>query len=120
VVVVWFTAVFPIIINTYAGALNTDPELVETACSFGGRRSQVVRYIMLPSAVPYMIAGLRIGASLAIIGTVVSELYTALSGLGYLLAQFGNAFQTARYFVPVVVLVVIGMVISQSLKLLEL
>jgi ABC-type nitrate/sulfonate/bicarbonate transport system permease component len=119
IAVVWFTAVFPIIINTYAGVLNSDPELIETARSFGARRGQVVRYIVVPAAVPYMIAGLRIGASLAIIGTVVAELYTALSGLGYLLAQFGNTFQTAKYFVPVVVLVAVGMAISQSLKLLE-
>ena len=92
IVIVWFTAVFPIMINTYAGVLHSDVELIEAARSFGARRSQIFRHIMLPSAVPYIVAGLRIGASLAIIGTVVAELYTALSGLGFLLAQFGNTF----------------------------
>lgn len=119
IVIVWFTAVFPIMINTYAGVLHTDVELIEAARSFGARRSQIFRHVMLPSAVPYIVAGLRIGASLAIIGTVVAELYTALSGLGFLLAQFGNTFQTAKYFVPVIVLVALGASISQALKVLE-
>lgn len=119
IVIVWFTAVFPIMINTYAGVLHSDVELIEAARSFGARRSQIFRHIMLPSAVPYIVAGLRIGASLAIIGTVVAELYTALSGLGFLLAQFGNTFQTAKYFVPVIVLIALGVTISQALKVLE-
>jgi ABC-type proline/glycine betaine transport system permease subunit len=103
IVIVWLTAVFPIIINTYAGVLNADRDLIEAARSFGATRGQVFRRIMLPCALPYIIAGLRIGASLAIIGTVVAELYTALSGLGELLAEYGNTFQTAKYFVPVIV-----------------
>jgi ABC-type nitrate/sulfonate/bicarbonate transport system permease component len=119
VAIVWFAAALPIAINTYAGVLNADPELIEAARSFGASRGQIFRSIMLPCALPYIMAGLRIGASLAIIGTVIAELYTALSGLGSMLAKFGGSFQTAKYFVPVLVLVVIGVVISQSLKTLE-
>ncbi len=119
IVIVWLASVFPILINTYAGVQNTDWGLIEAGRSFGARQGQIFRHIMLPSAVPYVVTGLRIGASLAIIGTVVAELYTALSGLGNLLAVFGNTFQTAKYFVPVVVLLCIGTLISQSLKALE-
>jgi NitT/TauT family transport system permease protein len=99
--------------------LNTDKDLIEAARSFGATQGQIFRFIMLPSAIPYIVAGLRIGASLAIIGTVVAELYTALSGLGHMLDQFGNSFQTAKYFVPLLVLIGIGTAISQSLKALE-
>ena len=119
VAIVWFTAVLPIVINTYAGVLNADGDLIEAARSFGARRGQIFREIMLPCALPYIVAGLRIGASLAIIGTVVAELYTALSGLGFLLAKFGSSFQTARYFVPVIVLIGIGILISEILKAVE-
>lgn len=119
VFIVFVTAVLPIVINTYAGVAHADRELVEAARSFGGRRSQIFWYVMLPCALPYIVAGLRIGASLAMIGTVVAELYTALSGLGYLLAHFESTFQTADYFAPVVVLVAIGALISELLKLLE-
>jgi NitT/TauT family transport system permease protein len=77
------------------------------------------RYIMLPAALPYIVTGLRLGAANAMVGTVIAELYTALSGLGYLIAQFGGTFQTAKYFGPVLVLAAMGMLISQTLKVLE-
>jgi NitT/TauT family transport system permease protein len=119
IVVVWFQAVMPILINTYAGVQNTDPDLLEAARSFGARRGQMFRFIMIPAALPYIVTGLRLGGANAMVGTVIAELYTALSGLGYLIAQFGGTFQTAKYFGPVLVLAAMGMVISQSLKILE-
>jgi NitT/TauT family transport system permease protein len=119
IVVVFFQAVMPVLINTYAGVQNTDPDLLEAARSFGARRRQLFRYVMLPAALPYIVTGLRLGAANALVGTVIAELYTALSGLGYLIAQFGGTFQTAKYFGPVLVLAAIGMVISQSLKIIE-
>jgi ABC-type nitrate/sulfonate/bicarbonate transport system permease component len=119
IVVVWFQAVMPILINTYAGVQNTDPDLLEAARSFGARRGQLFRFIMLPAALPYIVTGLRLGAANAMVGTVIAELYTALSGLGYLIALFGNTFQTARLLAPVLVLAAMGMLISQLLKVLE-
>jgi ABC-type nitrate/sulfonate/bicarbonate transport system permease component len=119
IVVVWFQAVMPILINTYAGVQNTDPDLLEAARSFGARRGQMFRYIMLPASLPYIVTGLRLGGANAMVGTVIAELYTALSGLGYLIAQFGGTFQTAKYFAPVLVLAAMGMIISQTLKILE-
>jgi ABC-type nitrate/sulfonate/bicarbonate transport system permease component len=119
IVVIWLQAVMPILINTYAGVQNTDPDLLEAARSFGARRWQLFRYIMLPGALPYIVTGLRLGGANAMVGTVIAELYTALSGLGYLIAQFGGTFQTAKYFSPVLVLAAIGMLISQSLKIVE-
>jgi len=119
IVVVWFQAVMPIVINTYAGVQNTDPDLLEAARSFGARRGQMFRFIMLPAALPYIVTGLRLGGANAMVGTVIAELYTALSGLGYLIAQFGGTFQTAKYFGPALVLAAMGMVISQTLKIVE-
>ena len=82
--------VLPILINTYAGVQNTDPDLLEAARSFGARRGQLFRHIMLPGALPYIVTGLRLGAGMAMVGTVIAELQTALAGLGYLMAQFGS------------------------------
>ena len=119
IVVVWFQAVMPILINTYAGVQNTDPDLLEAARSFGARRGQLFRHIMLPAALPYIVTGLRLGAAMAMVGTVIAELQTALAGLGYLMAQFGGTFQTAKYFAPVLVLAAMGMLVSQMLKIVE-
>jgi ABC-type nitrate/sulfonate/bicarbonate transport system permease component len=68
---------------------------------------------------PYITAGLRVGASLALINAVVAELYTAVNGLGGLLSIYGNSFRMAPYFVVVFVLGAIGVAVMQSLKLLE-
>jgi NitT/TauT family transport system permease protein len=119
IVVVWFMAMLPILINTYAGVQNTDADLLEAARSFGARRGQLFRHVMLPAALPYVVTGLRLGASMAMVGTVFAESQTALAGLGYLMAQYSGSFQTAKYFGPVLVLAAMGMLISQALKVLE-
>src|SRR5207244_11948600 len=98
---------------------HTYRDVRESARSSCAKRRQMCRYIMLPAALPYIVTGLRLGGANAMVGTVVAELYTALSGLGYLIAQFGGTFQTAKYFGPVLVLGAMGMLISQILKILE-
>jgi ABC-type nitrate/sulfonate/bicarbonate transport system permease component len=119
IVVVFIGAAMPILINTYAGVLNCDGELIEMARSAGATELQVFRKIMLPGSLPYITAGLRVGASLALINAVVAELYTAVNGLGGLLSVYGNSFRMAPYFVVVFVLGAIGVAVMQSLKLLE-
>lgn len=119
IVVIWLQAMLPILINTYAGVQNTDPDLLEAAHSFGASRRQIFRHIMLPGALPYIVTGLRLGAAMAMVGTVIAELQTSLAGLGYLMAQYSSTFQTAKYFPPVIVLALMGVLISQLLKLVE-
>lgn len=119
IVIVFLGAAMPILINTYTGVRNCDGELVEMARSAGANGPQIFRKIMLPGAFPYITAGLRVGASLALINTVVAELYTAVQGLGGLLSVYGNSFRMAPYFVVVFVLAALGVVVMQSLKLLE-
>jgi len=118
--VVFLGAVMPIIINTYAGVRQADPDLVEMARSVGASRRRIFRAIVLPGAVPYVLAGLRIGATIGLINTVVAELYTAVTGLGGLLALYGNTFRMAEYFVIVFTLAAIGVVVTEALRLLEL
>jgi len=117
--IVFLGAVMPVLINTYAGILNSDVELIEMARSAGASRFQVYWRIMLPGAVPFIAVGLRLGATIGLINTVVAELYTAVSGLGGLLAIYGNTFQMAPYFVVVLVLASIGVLVTQSLRMLE-
>jgi NitT/TauT family transport system permease protein len=120
IAIVFLGAVMPILANTYAGILNSDDELVEMARSAGASRRQIYLRIMLPGALPFVAVGLRLGATIGLINTVVAELYTAVSGLGGLLALYGNTFQMAPYFVVVLVLALVGSVVTQALRLLEL
>lgn len=117
--IVFLGAVMPILINTYAGVRQADRDLIEMARSVGAGRLRIFTRIVLPGAVPYIIAGLRLGATVGLINTVVAELYTAVSGLGGLLAIYGNTFRMAQYFVVVLSLAIIGVIVTEGLRYLE-
>ncbi|HEY4200639.1 MAG TPA: ABC transporter permease [Devosiaceae bacterium] len=119
VVVVWNAAVFPILISTAAGIDNSDNDLVEMGKSFGASRAMLFWQVMVPNALPSILSGLRIGAAVATVGTIVSELYMAQSGLGGLIAAAGNRFQMARYFAVVIVVMALGSLITWLLRLAE-
>lgn len=118
--IVFLGSLMPILINTYAGVLAADNELIEMARSVGASRSRIFGAIVLPGAVPYVITGLRIGATIGLINTVVAELYTAVRGLGGLLAIYGNTFRMAEYFVVVLALALIGVIVTESLRHAEI
>lgn len=117
--IVFLGAVMPIIINTYTGVLNADDDLIEMARSTGASQSLIFRRIVLPGALPFLVTGLRLGATIGLINTVVAELYTAVTGLGGLLALYGNTFRMPEYFVIVIVLALIGGGVNEALRLLE-
>lgn len=119
VFIVFLGAAMPIVINTYAGVLAADDELIEMARSTGASSWRVFSRIVVPNAVPFIVAGLRIGATIALINTVVAELYTAVRGLGGLLALYGNTFRMAEYFVVVLILALVGVVVTELLRHLQ-
>ncbi|AXQ93838.1 ABC transporter permease [Cereibacter azotoformans] len=117
--IVFLGAVMPIILNTYAGVQARDEELIEMARSTGASATRIQIHVVLPGALPFLVVGLRLGATIGLINTVVAELYTAVSGLGGLLALYGNTFRMAEYFVIVLALAAIGVIVTESLRLLE-
>jgi len=114
--IVFLGALMPILINTYSGVMAVDEELVEMARSAGASRRRIFVSVVLPSAVPFIVTGMRLGATIGLINTVVAELYTAVSGLGGLLAIYGNTFRMAEYFVVVITLAIIGVVVTEALR----
>jgi ABC-type nitrate/sulfonate/bicarbonate transport system permease component len=89
------------------------------ARSAGASDAMIFQKIMLPGALPFIMTGLRVGASLALINTVVAELYTAVEGLGGLLSVYGNGFRMAPYFVVVILLALIGVALMHGLRMIE-
>lgn len=120
VFIIFLGALMPILINTYAGVLAVDPELVEMARSVGASRRRIFLNIVLPGAAPFVVTGMRIGATIGLINTVVAELYTAVNGLGGLLAIYGNTFRMAEYFVVVITLAIVGIIVTELLRHLEI
>ncbi len=116
IVVVWNAAFFPVLISTAAGVANANKDLVEMARSFGAKRATLFWRVMVPDALPSILSGLRIGAAICTVGTVIAELTMAQSGLGGLLAAAGNRFQMDRYFAVVIVLMALGTLITALLR----
>ena len=119
VVVVFGTSVFPILLSTYAGVRNVPHDLVETAHAFGAGRWQLFYNIIIPSSVPFIMSGLRLGIGQAIIGMVVAQMFLGLSGMGFMLTKYGNMFETAYVFVVVLALAALGIVMTEAVKRVE-
>jgi len=115
-VVVFLFCLFPILINTYQGVKNVDPRLLEVARSFRSSEAQLWRDLIVPSALPFIVAGLRLAIGRGLVGLVIAEFYTSIAGLGYMIVKYANSFQTDKLFVPIVVLMVLGVVLMEALK----
>jgi NitT/TauT family transport system permease protein len=102
---------FPVMINVLGAVRALDPDIVRLAKSFTASRLQVFWKIEFPAAMPPLFAGLRIAATLAVIGVLVGELVGGNIGLGYLLAFAEGAGDTAKVFVTIILLTLIGIVL---------
>ena len=112
--------VFPITIATLVGIRSTDPELVEMLGSLGARPTQITRTVEIPSALPVIFGGLRVGVTLAVIGAVVAEWTGASAGLGVLINIANQGlFDTPLMFVALITLAVIGLLLYGTVSLLE-
>jgi NitT/TauT family transport system permease protein len=101
-----------VVVNTIAGVQGVDPQLVRAVRAFGGARLDVIRKVILPAAVPLIIAGLRIGLGRALHGVVLGEMFSSNAGLGYRITFYAAHLRTADVFVPLTILVVIGIAIN--------
>jgi NitT/TauT family transport system permease protein len=119
VAVVFITAVFPILINTYAGLANSDRDLIEVAQSFGANRLQIFAKIQFPGALPFIVAGLRQGIARGLVGVVVAELFGSHSGLGYLILISGQQFDPAGLFVGILLFALAGIATVEAVKFIE-
>lgn len=107
---------FPILINVIEGLRSADADRVQMLTVFGASRSQIFRMVRLPTALPFIFAGLDIGIVFAILGAVVGEFIGAQQGLGYLLLQTNYNFDIAGMFAVLVVLSLMGMLAHLTIR----
>jgi ABC-type nitrate/sulfonate/bicarbonate transport system permease component len=112
-------AIFPVIINTYAGIRDVRGSLLEIGRAYDATEWQIFTKIVLPASVPYIMAGVRLAVGLAIIGMIVAEFFTAINGLGGLIVAYSNTFATAKLFVPIIVLGLFGVGLTELVARLE-
>jgi NitT/TauT family transport system permease protein len=119
VLVVIFLVLFPVTINTEAGLRTTSERLIEMLRSFGASERQVFFKVSLPSAMPFILAGLKLGIGRGLIGVVVAELFGSRAGLGRLISQSADAFNMPELFAGVVVLAFAGIVLTAAFTWVE-
>ncbi|HEY6831325.1 MAG TPA: ABC transporter permease [Pseudolabrys sp.] len=119
IIVVFLFAVFPILINTYQGVRECDKNMIEVARSFRSSEWRMWQDVLLPFALPYIAAGIRLAIGRGLVGMVIAEFYTTISGLGFMITRYANVFEMDKTFVPVVVLMVMGVSLTTGLKWVE-
>ncbi|HTE76086.1 MAG TPA: ABC transporter permease [Xanthobacteraceae bacterium] len=119
----WIVAFFPVLANTTLGLHSVDRNLADLFTLYGASRRQLLWCLKLPSALPYIIGGLRIAGGLSLIGAVVAEIAAgsagAGSGLAYRIAESGYRLNIPRMFAALLLLSVAGIAIFYALSLLN-
>jgi len=119
IAIVFLMAIFPILINTASGVQNLDPAVLRVARCFGANDLQIFRTIALPGSVPFIISGLRLAVGQALIGVFVAELSGATHGVGMLMNNAGQQFQTSVVFAGLFIFAITGVVLTGLLRAVE-
>jgi NitT/TauT family transport system permease protein len=119
IAVVFLFAVFVIIINTMTGVKQVDGVLVEMARSFGAKEREVFFKIMLPAALPAIMAGVRLGMGRAVKGMVTGEMLLTLTGIGAMIMQYGSAFATDSLFAVILTILLLAILTIKAVQWID-
>jgi NitT/TauT family transport system permease protein len=117
--VVFLMSLFPICINTWLGVRAVPKSLIEVGKSFVASDLVILRRIVLPATLPYIMAGIRLAVGRAVVAMVIAEFFTTISGLGAIIINSANNFDTATMFVPIVVLMVLAIGLNSLIGWVE-
>jgi ABC-type nitrate/sulfonate/bicarbonate transport system permease component len=119
VVIVFIGALFPILINTYEGVRNADKLLINVVRSFGASEWDIARLVVIPNAMPYIVAGLRLAIGRAVLGVVVAEFFGSEQGLGVIMVQAAGRYQVDVVFSGLIVFAVLSLIMTAMVQVLE-
>jgi len=119
VAIVFFGALFPLLINTHEGVRNADKLLINVVRSFGATGWDVARLVVVPNALPFIVVGLRLAIGRAILGVVVAEFFGAQDGLGVVMVRAASSFNVDVVFAGLVLFAVLSLVMTGMVKLIE-
>lgn len=119
IAVVFLFAFFVIVINTMTGVKQVDRIFVEMARSFGAKELEVFFKVVLPAAMPAIMAGVSIGMGRAVKGMVTAEMLLTLTGVGGMIMQYGSAFATDALFAVILTILMVAMIAMQLVKIVD-
>ena len=110
---------FPILVATIAGIQSVDAGLVKVARSFQASDLKIIANIVLPGAVPSLVSGVRLGLTRGLVGALAAEFFGSQKGLGYLAFNYSASFQTAKMFVAILTMALVGVLLSELIKMAQ-
>ena len=117
---VFLLSVFPFVFNAFAGVKSTDSLLINVIRSFGGSEKDLYLKVILPSTMPYIIAGARLAIGRGLVGIIVGEFYAASEGIGFAITQAGDTYRLPDMFVGIIILSLIAVVLTELMRKLEM
>ncbi len=119
-IIVFIGAVFPLLINTYAGVRNADRLLISVVRSFGASEWEINKLVVLPNSMPFIIAGLRLAIGRAILGIVVAEFFGGTTkGLGVIMVDASGKFHVDIVFVGLILFMALSLIMTAGVKVIE-
>jgi NitT/TauT family transport system permease protein len=119
VVIVLWACFFPVLINTIAGVKNTPPEYLRVADSFRVGSLRLFRTVILPSSVPYILAGLRQAIGRSLVGVIVAEFFLASQGVGFFISHTTSAFRANDAFAAILLVSLTGVMLVSLVGAVE-
>jgi ABC-type nitrate/sulfonate/bicarbonate transport system permease component len=119
VFIIAFACFFPILVNTAHGVRSVEPVLLATAKTFGLSDGQILRAVVVPSAMPAIAAGLRISLAIALILVVISEMVAGNNGIGFLILDAQRAFRVSEMYAGIFALAILGYILNRLFVCVE-
>ena len=118
-IIIFVLSVFPFIFNAQAGVRAVDRLLINVVRSLGGSERDLYLKVIVPSVLPYIVAGARIAVGRGLIGILVGEFFAASEGIGYAIARFGDLFALDKMFACILCIMVIAVVMTEGIRWAE-
>lgn len=118
-VMVVLVSVFPLLVNVMAGTRQADDALLRLARSYGASQCAIVRTIVLPALVPYVVTGIRLAIGTALIGTVIGEYFEGTDGIGSIILKAGVMLDSSGVFVGIVILAGVALGLTSLIRVAE-
>lgn len=117
--VIIYASMWPILINTIDGVRNIEPTLIYTGKVFGLKKYEIIKKIVIPSASPYIVSGLRISSAIALILVITAEMVGGVNGLGYFILYSQRSFRIPEMYAGIITIAIIGYLITKLFIFIE-
>jgi NitT/TauT family transport system permease protein len=119
VFIVVYAVFFPVLMNTASGVRNVEPQLIRVAEAFCASRMTITRTVILPSALPFVLTGLRLGIGRGLVGVVVAEFFMSSHGLGFFIYSSASHLDSDAAFAGIVILAALGVLLTRFIEYAE-